>query len=139
MPIYKNGLPNRRAYLLFLLTAAVLFAPFLTQGKILFSNGDNLYNHYPNIILGHRSFRAGDFGLWNPYLFTGVDTSTIFHHHMLNPINWILLLVPESMLLQAITAKALIEILSLAFLPFLRLRNYFRSDGAPSPVEWLSS
>ena len=112
-------LSARRVYILFLLSAAILFAPFFLQGAVLLSNTDNLFNHYPNLIFGHRTLRSGDLGLWNPFLFAGVDFSQVLHHHMLNPINWILLPVPESFLLQAITIKIMIEISLAGFIAYL--------------------
>src|ERR1022692_1293769 len=112
-------LSERRVYILFLLSAAILFAPFFLQGAVLLSNTDNLFNHYPNLIFGHRTLRSGDLGLWNPFLFAGVDFSQVLHHHMLNPINWILLPVPESFLLQAITIKIMIEISLAGFIAYL--------------------
>src|ERR1035441_933105 len=60
-------LSERRVYILFLLSAAILFAPFFLQGAVLLSNTDNLFNHYPNLIFGHRTLRSGDLGLWNPF------------------------------------------------------------------------
>src|SRR5262249_21577557 len=41
------------------------------------------------------------------------------HLHMLNPINWVLLVVPNSLVLQAVTIKALLEISLIAFFVFL--------------------
>jgi hypothetical protein len=114
-----SGISTKRVYLLFLFVSAVLFAPFLIQGRVLFGNTDNLWCFYPNIIFGHNNFRAGDFGLWNPAIFTGVDTSSLMHTHMLNPMNWVLLLVPNSLVLQAITTKVLIEISLIGFFTFL--------------------
>src|ERR1035438_10345149 len=110
---------NRLVYILFFVSAAILFAPFFLQGAVLLSNTDNLFNHYPNLIFGYRTLRSGDLGLWNPFLFAGLDFSHVLHHHMLNPINWILLPVPESFLLQAITIKLMVEISLAGFLAYL--------------------
>jgi hypothetical protein len=108
-----------RIYLIFLAVTAALFAPFFLEGRILLSNTDNLFNHYPNLIFGYRSLRSGDLGLWNPFLFAGQDFGKVFHHHMLNPVNWVLLASPESFLLRAITLKFIIEISLVGFLAYL--------------------
>ena len=117
---------NRRVYLCFLFVTAVLFAPFFIQGRVLVGNTDNLYTFYPNLVFGHHSFRSGDFGLWNPLLFTGMDASGSMHLHMLNPLNWVLLLAPKSQVLQAITIKALVEISLIGFFVFLTAASLLR-------------
>ena len=124
--IQPRWITNRRLYLLFLFVAAVLFAPFLIQGRVLFGNTDNIWGFYPNIIFGHNSFRSGDFGLWNPYLFAGADSSTMMHHHILNPVNWSLLLAPNSLVLEAITAKVLVEISLIGFFASLAAMHLLR-------------
>jgi hypothetical protein len=123
-PILATAFPiawpsGPRVYLFFLLTTIVLFAPFLVQGRVLLGNTDNLYTFYPNLIWGHNNLRSGDAGLWNPLLFAGMNGAGSMHLHMLNPINWVLLLVPNSLVLQAVTVKALLEISLIAFFVFL--------------------
>jgi hypothetical protein len=115
----RGQISSGHIYLLFLSVATVLFAPVFVQGAVLLSNTDNLFAHYPNLIFGYRSLRSGDLGLWNPFLFAGLDFSHVLHHHMLNPVNWILLPFPESLLLRAISVKLLLEISAIGFLAYL--------------------
>lgn len=104
------ALSNARYYwLFFFLTSAFIFSPFFLQLHFIVSTNDNVFNHYPNLLYGYRAMRAGNFGLWNPYIFSGSDFTTSMHNHMLNPFNWYLLLFPEKYLFQAVTLKFFIE------------------------------
>jgi hypothetical protein len=101
---------HKRAWLLFFLTAAITFSPFFLKGKVIVATTDSTFNHYPNILFGHRSLQNGDFGLWNPQIFCGIDFSTSFHHHMLHPRNWVLLLAPTKYVLHLLTLVMYLEI-----------------------------
>lgn len=83
--------------------AAVLFHPFFL-GQFTVAGADLLFNHYPNLIFGHREFQEfGKFSLWNRYIFAGTDFTTSMHAHYLNPLYWPLLLFPEKYIFHVLT------------------------------------
>ncbi len=100
---------SRWTYLLFFGTATVVFSDFVFRGELLHACNDNLYGHFPNLLFGYRAFHAGHLGLWNPYVFCGMDMTESMHHHMLHPSNWPLLLLPEKLLVHGITFKVFLE------------------------------
>ncbi len=111
------------AWTFFFLTTFIVFSSFFLEGKVLLSSTDQTYGHYPNILFGHRMLRQGDFGLWNPLIFAGVDFSGSFHHHMLHPLNWPLLLLPERFVLHGVTVQCYLEISLLGLLAFHIVRR----------------
>lgn len=123
-------LPSRTAELLFFLNAVVLFLPFLVQGQVLYASTDHLFGHYPNFIFGYRSLRSGSFGLWNPFIFAGVDFTTSMHHHLLHPRNWPLLLVPERYLFHALSAIVFLEVWLIGVLTIRIVRVYVKDSWA---------
>lgn len=110
------------AWTFFFFTAFIVFSSFFLEGKALLSSSDHTFGHYPNLIYGHRMLRQGDFGLWNPLIFNGIDFSTSFHHHMLHPLNWPLLLLPEHLLLLGVTFQCYLEISLIGLLAFRIVR-----------------
>jgi hypothetical protein len=116
------------AWTFFFLTTFMVFSSFFLEGKVLLSSTDNTFNHYPNLLFGHRMLRQGDFGLWNPLIFAGVDFSSSFHHHMLHPLNWPLLLLPERFVLHGVTVQCYLEISLLGLLAFRIIRRVQDDD-----------
>lgn len=94
------------AHLALVASPALIFARPLLRGEVIFSNSDSLFNHYPNMIFGVREFLRGGWGLWNPYIFAGADFSASFHHHLLNPLWWFILLFGERGVIPGVTAVA---------------------------------
>jgi hypothetical protein len=115
---------HKRSWLLFFATAAITFSPFLLRGHVIVSTTDSTYNHYPNILFGHRSLQEGDFGLWNPEIFCGFDFSSSFHHHMLHPRNWVLLLAPTKYVLHLLTLMMYLEVSLVGCFTFQIFRRY---------------
>ena len=102
---------SKYLFLIFFAISAVVFSSFFLRGQVLLATTDNLFTHYPNLIYGLRALRNGDFGLWNPYIFAGVDFTTSMHHHMLHPVNWILALFPEKYIFHVLTIEAFLSLL----------------------------
>src|SRR3989344_3063357 len=86
---------SRKIYWCFWLSSFIIFSPLFIYSQYIISSTDSVFNHYPNLIFGCRELKAGGFGLWCPNLFAGTDFTSSMHHHMLNPINWIIALFPE--------------------------------------------
>ena len=67
--------------------------------------------------------RQGDFGLWNPLIFGGVDFTSSFHHHMLHPLNWPLLLLPELFVLHGVSVQCYLELALIGIFAFRIIRR----------------
>ena len=124
----RHGVRAPYAWTFFFLTAFIVFSSFFLEGKVLLSSTDLTFNHYPNLLFGHRMLRQGDFGLWNPLIFGGVDFSGSVHHHMLHPLNWPLLLLPEQYVLHGVTVQCYLEISLLGLLAFHIIRGVQDDD-----------
>ena len=108
----------------------VVFSPFFLHGYTILASTDSLYNHYPNLLYGYRALHDGNFGLWNPYLFAGVDFTNVFHHHMLHPIHWILLLFPEKYIFHVLTLILFFEHALVGVISFKIFRLYHKDVWA---------
>lgn len=123
-PIVEALLSHRHADKLFFVTTAFIFLPFLTTGKVLFSDTDSVFTHYPNIFFGWDSIRGGGLALWNPYIFAGTDFAARMHNHMLHPINWVLLLVPREYVLHGLTVLYFVEYVAVGYFAYAIARLY---------------
>lgn len=123
-PQVENFIRSKHSLLIFVATGLALFSRWVFQFKVILSGTDNHFAHYPNIIFGYRSLRSGSLPLWNPYIFAGTDFTTSMHNHMLDPLNWILLLVPEAYIFQALTAVIFVEICLVGILSFKIASRY---------------
>lgn len=90
-------------YLVLVAAPLLIFGSALAKGRIILSDTDSLFGHYPNMLFGLRSLLQGGLGLWNPYIFAGADFSQSMHHHMLNPTWWILIPFGEKHFLFGLT------------------------------------
>jgi hypothetical protein len=121
---------SKYSFLIFVASGFALFSRAFLQFRVLLSTTDSLYGHYPNIIFGYRSLRGGVLPLWNPYLFAGTDFTTSMHNHMLDPFNWMLLLVPEGYIFHVLTAVLFIEICVVGILSFKIASRYLDDPWA---------
>ena len=116
--ITQNHLLNRLdlfiqskwTYFFFFFASFILFSPFFIYFEHIVSTTDSVFGHFPNLFFGIEELKKGHISLWNPYLFGGIDLSQSMHHHILNPFNWLLALVPKAYLLHALTFIQFIEV-----------------------------
>ena len=88
---------------------ALLLFIHVLSGKFTIAGTDVLFNHFPNLIFGHRSLHEfGKFNLWNKFIFLGADFTRSMHAHYLNPLYWPFMLLPEKYLLHSITYMQLV-------------------------------
>ncbi|OGT34301.1 MAG: hypothetical protein A3C44_07515 [Gammaproteobacteria bacterium RIFCSPHIGHO2_02_FULL_39_13] len=120
----ENFSESKYTWILFWLFSFFIFTPFFIYASYIVSTTDSLFNHYPNIIYGYREWHQHSLGLWNPYIFAGMDFTTSFHDHLLNPANWPLLLVPEKYIFSLLTVIEFIEIALIGVLAF-KIFNLF--------------
>ena len=121
---------SKYSFLIFVVSGFAVFSRAFLQFRIILSTTDSLYAHFPNIIFGYRSLRDGAMPLWNPYLFAGTDFTTSMHNHMLDPLNWMLLLVPEAYIFYVLTAVLFIEICLVGILSFKIASRYLDDPWA---------
>jgi hypothetical protein len=121
--VWERRLTTPFVFAVSFLLASSFFAPFFFQGQILMGGLDMLNVNYPLLMEARHNFRAGTWGLWNPYLLSGMPSSLIAVEPILRPENWLLFLVPESAMFLTLTAMELLKLGLLgpiAFLLFLR-------------------
>jgi len=121
---------SKHFYLVFFGFSIIIFSPFFLQGYTILASTDSLYNHYPNLLYGYRAIYDGSFGLWNPLIFGGTDFTSSFHHHMLHPIHWILLLFPEKYIFHALTMILFLEHALVGVISFKIFRLYHQDVWA---------
>ena len=124
----RHGVRAPYAWTFFFLTTFIVFSSFFLEGKVLLASSDHTFGHYPNILFGHRMLRQGDFGLWNPLIFGGVDFTSSFHHHMLHPLNWPLLLLPERFVLHGVSVQCYLELALIGIFAFRIIRRVQDDD-----------
>jgi len=114
---------NRAVFLLHLLCAMVIFAPFIFFGKVIVGSTDNFFHHFPNMIFNMRAFQGGDWGLWNPYILSGMDFSASTHNFLYFPLNWLLFILPQKFFLVALTIRIFLEVWLLGVFSYLFFRE----------------
>ena len=119
---------SRPLGIFFFISAAIIFSNYFIELQAVLASTDLLFNHYPNLIFGHQSLRAGYFGLWNPYIFAGIDFTSSFHNHMLHPVNWVLVLAPEKWIFHVLTLRIFLEISLIGYVAFKIARLYHRDS-----------
>jgi len=90
-----QGKLSIKGFLFYGLVIFPIFSPVILFGQILFGNTDNIFVHYPNLILGARSLREGYLPLYNDAIWCGSAFYKDIHNHMLNPFYWIISLIPN--------------------------------------------
>ena len=90
-----QGKLSIKGFLFYGLVIFPIFSPVILFGQILFGNTDNIFVHYPNLILGARSLREGSLPLYNDAIWCGSAFYKDIHNHMLNPFYWIISLIPN--------------------------------------------
>lgn len=134
----KGGLDRRGRfapalpYLMLIAAPLTIFGSALVKGRIILSDTDSLFAHYPNLLFGLRSLLRGSLGLWNPYIFTGTDFSQSMHHHMLNPMWWVLVPFGEKHFLFGLTLFVFACYLASGFLAFRIARLFI--DAWPATI-----
>ncbi|WP_119419034.1 hypothetical protein [Desertibaculum subflavum] len=121
-------------YLILIAAPLAIFGSALAKGRIILSDTDSLFAHYPNMLFGLRSLLQGSLGLWNPYIFAGTDFSQSMHHHMLNPMWWILVPFGEKHFLFGLTLFVFGCYLASGFLAFRIARLFIEAWPATIPA-----
>ena len=104
---YKNTLRNlRENYLLiaFLIpflgmTGLMIARQFHPFGNLSVLYSDMYHQYYPFFVEMRESILNGDGLLWNWSVGLGLDFLGLFAYYLASPLNWLSILVPESMLL----------------------------------------
>ncbi|HTZ36170.1 MAG TPA: hypothetical protein VMB84_09120, partial [Stellaceae bacterium] len=115
---------SRYVTAIFWVTAFIVFDRFFLLGRIAMPSTDQLFAHYPNLVFGYRALRSGELPLWNPYIFAGTDFTESMHNHMLDPLNWLLLTVPEAYIFHLLTLLHFVELALVGVLGFKIARIY---------------
>ena len=97
-----------------LLLAAVLFAPFFLKGEIFVSSYDNLGEIYPLFFLSKHKFtqmiHSGAWSLWNPFFHNGTPFYSNHWNMIYYPLNWIVFLFKDALVMPALTFKTFLEV-----------------------------
>ncbi|WP_185973697.1 YfhO family protein [Ferrovibrio terrae] len=120
--------PKTVAALVFLFFTLLITSPGWLNGRIFVGSTDNYYHQIPNLMFTVKSLKAGDIGLWNPYIQTGIDFSSSTHNMIYSPFNWLLFLFPASWYLYLQTVRVFLEIWAVGFFAFLFFREEIRND-----------
>jgi len=103
--------------------ALVAFSPMVFGGKLAVWSTDNYYTHLPNLLLARDLARAGDPGLWNPYVHCGMDFSASALNGLYYPMNWPLYLLPRDRVVAGWGVRGLIELWLVGVLAYLLFRE----------------
>jgi hypothetical protein len=118
---------TRGVYLLFFLLPLFIYYPLFHPDTVLLGGTDLLFGHYPGLLYGHHMVRAGDLGLWNRLIYDGRDFSQSLLNHILYPLNWPTLLVPDRYVLRFISWQLFIEICACGCLAYV-IAGLFLAD-----------
>lgn len=118
-----------------LIFSIIILSPFFLSGNILIGSTDNLFMFFPNMLFAHEVFNDGDPGLWNPYLFGGMDFTSSTHNYLFYPLNWILFLFPEKYLILLNTIRIFLELWLLGVFGYL----FFKEELNDSKWAFFSS
>ena len=103
--------------------ALLVFSPMVLRGKLAVWSTDNYYTHLPNLLFAHDVVRAGDPGLWNPYVQCGMDFSASALNGVYYPMNWPLFLLPRDWVVAGWGVRGLIELWLVGVFAYLLFRE----------------
>jgi hypothetical protein len=101
---------TRWVYSLFFVLPLFVYYPLFRSGMVLQGGTDLYFGHYPDLLYGHHMLRQGDLGLWNRLIYDGTDFSYSLLNHILYPLNWLTLAVPDADVLHFISWQLFLEI-----------------------------
>ena len=118
-----EGIGLNTAVFYHLAITMILFSPFLMFGKPLIASTDNIIHMFPNFLFSHRAFNNGELGLWNRYIYCGINFSASPQNFIYYPINWLIFIFPEKFVYLLMTCRMFFETWFVGIFAFLFFRE----------------